>query len=231
VISAIIVGGVPFGLSLLAGVGGHQLVSAIGLSLLCLALAKDDAWVKGIATIALTFLAHSVLVIAFARQMPDTVQPLLPGAEDYWQKQVLWIESGQDPEYELSAWVPAHFMILLGTTLYSFTSFGVLAFYAGFQQVDMMNFYNARLMAHSISEPTALGFGWHFWSILRGLGYLFITFEVLSFSLQCCSGRELSAFKTRCTRWSIGLMLLLADGVVKFCMLEAVRLQLFSNLS
>lgn len=199
--------------------------------MLCLALAKDDAWVKGIGTIALTFLAHSVLVIAFTRQMPDTTGPLLPNAEDYWKKQVVWIETGQDPEYELSAWVPAHFMILFGTTLYSFTSFGALAFYAGFQQVDMMNFYNARLMAHSISEPTALGLGWHLWSLLRGVGYLFVTFEVISLSLQCCAGRELSPGRTRCTRWSIGLMLLLADGVVKFCMLEAVRMQLFSNLS
>ena len=122
-------------------------------------------------------------------------------------------------------------MILFGTTFYSYTSFGALAFYAGFQQVDMMNFYNARLMAQSVSEPMALGFGWHLWSILRGLGYLFITFEVISHSLQLCSGRELSARRSRCTRWSIGLMLLVADGVVKFATLEAVRLQLQSNFS
>ena len=170
VVAAVVVGGLPFVLSVFTGFGGHQLVSAIGLSLLCLALAKDDAGAKGIATIALTFLTHCIVVIALARQMPDTVGPLLPGAEEYWQKQVVWIETGQDPEYEPSAWVPAHFVILMGTALYSFTSFGALAFYSGFQQVDMMNFYNARLMAQSISEPMALGFGWHLWSILRGLG-------------------------------------------------------------
>ena len=156
--------------------------------------------------------------------------PLLPGAEDYWQKQRAWIESGEDPEYEVSAWVPAHLQLLGGSMLYSFTSFGVLTFHEGFFEVDLMNYYNAQLLMRSQSGPLALALGWHIWSVLRGIGYLFLTFEAVSLALAWVSGVAVASAAARRWRWGVGLSFILADGVAKYVALESVREGLFTNL-
>jgi hypothetical protein len=215
---------------LAVGCGGHQLVSAVALALVSLSCARHDAWIKGVAAIAVAFLAHCAVVVALANAAPKSAAPLLPDAEDYWHKQITWIETGEDPEYELSAWVPAHVQLLGGTVLFSFTSFGAIAFYEGFYEVDLMNYYSARLITHSSNQPLALLTGWHVWSLLRGIGYLFITFEVISLALQFFSGRAVSTRRARALRWTLGLSFILADGIVKALCLEPVREQLFRNL-
>lgn len=227
---AVAVGAGPFALSYASGVGGHQAASAIALAFLCLACARTDCWVKGIATIAIAFAAHSALVILVAQADPQRAVLLLPDADAYWQKQVTWIQTGWDPEYEWKEWIPAQTQLLGGTILFSFTSWGVTAFYEGFYEVDLMNYYNAQLLARSQHRPLALLLGWHIWSVLRGLGYLFITYEALSLSLQLFSGVTLSTRAARRCRWSVGLALIVADGVVKLQLLEPVREQLFMNL-
>lgn len=148
----------------------------------------------------------------------------------YWQKQITWIRTGRDPEYALSAWVPAHVQLLAGVVIFSFTSWGVIPFAQGFYEVDLMNYYNAKLAATSLNEPLAIATGWHIWSALRGVGYLFITFEVISLSLELVSGRKISTTGRRRMRWALGLGFLLADGLIKANILEATRLQLLSNL-
>lgn len=228
--AAVAAGTVPLLASLALRQGGHQLVSAVMLALLCLACVRDGTWIKGHAVIALAFVAHSMLVITVAYVQPAAVAPLLPDADDYWQKQIAWIETGSDPEYELAAWVPAHVQLLAAVVFLSFTSFGVIPFYEGFYEVDLMNFYNAQLIARSSNQTLALMTGWHVWSLLRGIGYLFVIYEVIAFSFEFFSGVTIATKKARRLRWAVGLAFILADGVVKATLLESVRAQLFSNL-
>lgn len=227
--AAIASGTIPFLISWQTGIPGHQILSAILLMLICIGLVRDDAWVRGLAAIALMFAAHSVLVIGVARFDPGA-GALLPGAEQYWRAQIDWIQTGKDPEHELRNWVPAHAQHLAGTVAFTYTSLGLLTFYRGLIEVDLMNYYNAQLLNHSVNKSLSLAYGWHIWSLLRGIGYVFIAFETISFSLQRLTCRLFAAWKIRRWRWLAGLAFLLADGVVKALLTPAIREQLFSNL-
>jgi hypothetical protein len=227
--ASIAAGTLPFLVSYATGAPGHQMVSALLLMMLCLACAREDDWVKGICVMALVYAAHCAVVIALAYADPSRVALILPGAESYWQKQIQWIQTGSDPEYKLSAWVPAHLMLLASAFLFGYTSLGGILFYEGFFEVDLMNFYNAQLMAQSSNHVLSLALGWHVWSWLRGLGYLFIAFEIISFSLGRMTGRG-QASRLRWQRLGIGLAFLISDGLVKVILLEPVREQMLFNL-
>jgi hypothetical protein len=77
----------------------------------------------------------------------------------------------------------------------------------------------------------ALAVGWHPWSLCRGLGYLFVTFEVANLSLGRLAGVPLSTPARRWRRWAAGITLLLLDGLLKFLLLEPVRRTLAANLA
>ncbi len=229
-VSALVIGGLPVALSIWTNVPGHQLISALLLSALCLGLARTDRWIAGISAITVAFVAHSLVVILLVPNDRAKVDRLFPRAGEYWDKQQVWIKSGEDPEYELKNWVPAHVTLFAGTTLFSFSSFGVVTFHDGFVQVDMMNYYNAMMARESKSAFRSFSFGWHIWSMLRGIGYVFITFEMISLALQVCSRRVISEWKTRRWRWLFGIVFLVMDGLIKAFALEAVRVRLFENL-
>jgi hypothetical protein len=229
-LAAVAVGVVPLTVAFLGGLPGQQLLSGILLAWLTLACVGRDAWVKGCALIVLAFLAHSATAIALAKEFPEAAAQVMPDGANYWNKQIHWIQTGQDPEYHWQAWVPAHLQLLGGASLFSFSSLGTVTFWQGFHEVDMMNYYDGRLMAASTNPWTTLGLGWHLWSLLRGLGFVFITLEVVSLAVVCFTGLKLSTFRTRVTRWSLGLGFLAADMVAKSLMTEPVRQKLFENL-
>ena len=227
--ASIAAGTLPFLVAYATRAPGQQLISALLLMMLCLACARRDDWRRGVSVLAVAYVAHCALVIALSYADPQRVAPLLPGAQDYWHKQIGWIQTGVDPEYKLSAWVPAHLQLLGGALLFSYTSLGSIIFYQGFYEVDLMNFYNAQLMAQSSNQALSLALGWHVWSWLRGLGYLFVAFEIISFSLRRMTGMGGDS-GLRWRRFAVGLAFLLADGLVKVIMLEPVREQMLFNL-
>jgi hypothetical protein len=120
--------------------------------------------------------------------------------------------------------------LLLGTTIFSFTSLGVITIHQGVYEVDLMNFYNAMLLHYSRSGWWSLLLGWHVWSMLRGIGYVVLTYEMISLSLQVFSGRRISTGSHRGLRWAIACTCLLGDATTKYLFLEAVRMRLFDNL-
>jgi hypothetical protein len=229
-LAAIALGALPLLLSGSLGVSGHEAISAAGLLLLCLACVREDAWKEGIAFILLAFLAHGAAAVALSSFDPSAAAKVMPGAEEYWRKQILWIRTGWDPECEPGAWIPAHLGQLGGGILYSYVSLGWITFFEGFRQVDWMNFYTARLMGCSRSPATALLLGWHVWSLVRGLGLAVITFEAVSLSLGRLTGRGLSTRRAHLGRWSAGLALLGADGLLKFLLIHAAQRGLLDNL-
>jgi hypothetical protein len=228
--AAIAAGVLPLALSRAFGMPGHEGVSAAALLLLCLACVRRDEPRKGIALLLLAFLAHSVAAIAIAEADPEGAARIMPGAAAYWERQRSWIRTGWDLEYEPGVWIPAHVGQLGGAVLYSYLSLGWITFFEGFREVDWMNFYSARLVDCSRSPGTALLLGWHVWSILRGLGFAVLSFEVLSLSLGRLTGRELSCRRDRVWRWSAGLALFVADALLKLLLVDAVRQGLHDNL-
>ena len=228
--SAVLVGGLPVAIAMVFRSSSHQLVTAIALMLLCLGLSWRDAWWTGVATIGIAFATHCGVAILLAYSHPAAAAEMLPDGADYWQKQQSWICTGVDVEYELSAWVPAHAQLLVGSTVFSFTSLGAVTFYHGMYEVDLMNYYTGQLLSHSRNRPWALVLGWHVWSVLRGLGYTIVSFELASLALQLFSQRQLVSWTRRGWRFALGLLFLLSDGIAKATLMETVRLQLFENL-
>src|SRR5262249_25128137 len=131
--------------------------------------------------------------------------------------------TGENPEYQLSHWVPAQAQLLVAVLLFAYTSFGGVVFWQGLHEVDLMNVYVGSLLRESADPFQAVLLGWHPWSVCRGLGYLLLTFEVASLSLARFTGRPLSSGRRRAWRWGLGLGFLALDGVLKATLMEAVR--------
>ncbi|MFH1861878.1 MAG: hypothetical protein ABH878_03605 [bacterium] len=231
IVAALIAGALPFLLSYLFSIPGHQLVSAFMLTYLCLGCLRSNSLFKGLGMIAATYLVHCLLVVLLAFSDPQGTAPLMPGASEYWDKQYSWITTGADPEYEIGNWLPAQAQLLAASVFYGYVSLGIIVFYEGFIEVDLMNYYNAQLMRCSVQELRAVQYGWHIWSILRGLGYVIITLEILSFSLQRLTRVRLSTTRLRLARLLVGLSFLGADCIVKWSTLPEVRTILFQNLN
>lgn len=227
---AVVVGALPLLVSVALGLPGHQVVSAVLLWLPFLACVRADRTGVGVGTIAVGFGTHSLLAIALSARRPEWVQDLLPGGPEYWAAQERWITTGQDPEYQPANWIPAHLGLLAAMVGLGYLSLGLLPFLQGFREVDLMNFYVGRLLSRSESSPAALLLGWHAWSLMRGVCYTLLVFEVASWSLTRLAGQETSTPARRRWRWGAGLAFFLLDGILKLFLLEPVRAGLAANL-
>lgn len=213
------------------GAAWHQLVSGTLLFLLLLPSLREDRLARGVATIGLTFLAHCALGIALSASDPVRAAACMPDGAEYWAKQQTWITTGEDPEYQVMTWLPAHLQLFGAMVGFSYLSLGLSCFWQGFYEVDLMNYYVGQLLTQSASAPTAVGFGWHMWSLTRGVCYSVLVFEVASWSLARLSGRELSTPRRRAARWGVAVGFFLLDCAIKLAMLESVRARLADNLA
>lgn len=224
-------GAVPVLLSEAARVPGHQLLAASLLCPLLLACVREDDERAGLGLLASAFLFHALAVFGWSFADPWDAEVFLPDAQAYWRKQHEWIVTGRDPEYAAAVWAPAHLLLAAASILYTYCSLGWITLVQGFQQTDLMNFYTAQLARGSAHPAWIAAVGWHLWSLLRGAGFLFITYEVLSRSLERMTGRRLSEPRARRRRWLLGLGLLLADAAAKACLMEPAREELLRNWS
>lgn len=208
-----------------AGLMGSLLIVPV----LIAAVSRDRFW-HGLAAVGAAFGTHSALAIAIVAHDPDSLVHVLTGGHAYWVQSRQWILTGVSREYELSWWLPAYFQLLSAMVFFTYTSMGLVTLWQGFYEVDLMNFYVGQLVAHSHSPWVAVAVGWHPWSVCRGLGYLLLTYEVVSLSLERLTGTPLSTAARRRLRWGLGLSFLVADGLVKYFFLETVRGVLHTNL-
>lgn len=228
--TAIVIGVGPLVVSVVLGIPGQQWVSAVLLAIVTLGMVAEDRWKSGVVLMGLAFLSHCVTAVTLVSRAPEASSVVMPDAAAYWDKQRHWIETGEDPEYQLSAWVPAHAQLAIGATIYTASSLGALTFAQGFYEVDLMNFYLGQLIRNAEHPGVAALTGWHPWSQLRGVGFLFLTFEVISASFAWWTERAVSTWRLRGWRWGLGIGFLLSDGIVKLLFLELVRLQLHEVL-
>jgi hypothetical protein len=204
--------------------------TAVMATVLLLAAVASDSVARGLGMLAAVFLAHNAVAIALVSRDPGGMANIMLGGEAYWRQSHEWIVTGFSPEYDLRWWVPAHFQLLASMIVFTYSSLGLVTLCQGSYEVDLMNFYVGQLITHSQNPWLAVGLGWHPWSVCRGIGYLFLTFEIASLSFEHVTGVRLSTRRRRVARWSAGLGFLLIDGIVKFFFLDTVRGLLASNL-
>jgi hypothetical protein len=225
-----LVGALPLLPDVVFGVSFSHFLTAILLLPLLAAAVAHDAIGRGLGVVAAAFLAHSALTIALFAAASDRLATQFPPGAAYWTQTHDWLVTGVSPEYELGHWVPAHAQLLAAVLLFTYTSLGFVVFWQGLYEVDLMNGYVSQLLLHARDPWTVLALGWHPWSVCRGVGYLFLTFEVASLSLSRLTGVPLSTPARRRRRWLVGLGFLALDGVVKFFWLDPVRRALAANL-
>ena len=171
----------------------------------------------------LVLLIHSGLVILWTALDPELMVHVTPSGAAYWEESREWILTGENPEYELQSWLPAHLQLLGGVVILNVLTLGGATLVGGIEQIDMMNYYVGQLLTHSSAPLVSATLGWHPWSVCRGIGYLFITFETVSLSLGQLAGQNFSKLPTRQLRWGIGLSFIVLDGIVKWSCMEHVR--------
>lgn len=208
----------------------HRWVTGALLMPPLVAAAAGDRPGRGLGLLLAAFAAHNALVIALAAHDPAGLAPLCSGGADYWQRSRDWIVTGVSEEYDLRWWVPAHFQLVGVMIVFTYLSLGLAPLWQGVYEVDLMNYYVGQLVAHCDAPGPGLVLGWHPWSVCRGIGFLFLTYEVVSLSLARLSGERLSTPRGRCWRWGLGLSFLLADGLIKYSCMEPVRQVLASHL-
>jgi hypothetical protein len=227
-IAAAAVGVVPLLLLAPFGTSAHQSLSAFLLFVLVLGAVAARRTREAVATLLIAFACHCVLAIAFARLWPQLASACFPGGADYWTKNLRWIRTGEDPEYLLGNWVPAHVQLALAMLALGFLSLGLIPMLQGFHEVDLMNYYVGQLLSVSGDAPTSLLLGWHPWSWVRGLAYGVMVGVTARYSFDRLVGRP-PCFPSR--GLAVGCGLLLLDGLVKLASLDPVRTHLAANLT
>jgi hypothetical protein len=226
----LVLGTVPLLLDFWLGFSSHRLVTGLLVTPLLLAAVARDWQGRGIVLLLVTFAAHNVLTILLAAFYPNGLAPVCPDGAAYWEESRTWILTGESQKYDLGWWLPAHFQWLGVMVVFTYTSLGLVPVWRGLYEVDLMNFYVGRLLAHSDAPAVILALGWHPWSLCRGVGYLFLTYEIASLSLARLTSVSLSSWRRRLGRWLIGLTFLMLDGLLKYLCLEPVRQVLAGHL-
>jgi hypothetical protein len=229
-LAGVLIGGLPLLTEYLIGWPFARLVTAVLLTPILVAAVVEDSLSRALAAMGGAFAAHSLAVILLAANDPEAIQRTLPQAEAYWQESHAWITTGVSKEYDVRWWLPAHGQWFAAVTAFTYLSLGLTTFWQGLFEMDLMNYYVGRLLAHSGNPWLVLALGWHPWSVCRGIGYLFITFEVASLSCERLTATPLSNRKRRLARWLIGLSFLAMDCVLKFTLLEPIRCVLADNI-
>jgi hypothetical protein len=208
----------------------HTATALLGLPLLLAAAARDRLH-PGLTCLAIVFLVHSATVIGLAALDPDRLAAVFPDGRDYWEETQHWIATGESVRYDLGWWAPVHVQLTVVMLLWGYLSLGLVPLLQGLHEIDLMNFYVGRLLAQAPAPGAGLLLAWHPWSLCRGVGFLFLTYEVASFSLARLTGEPLSPWRRRRLRWLGGLGFLLLDAVVKWLASDAVRQVLAGQLA
>ena len=199
-IACVLIGCLPVGASVLLKTPVDRPLTALTLTPLLIAAARRDSVFLGLGVMAVVFVSHCAAMIWVTAKTPQVLGSIFPDGAEYWVESRHWIVTGQNPEYELKTWVPAHFLLAVSGALLTYASLGFVLIWEGLFQVDLMNVYVGNLVTQSESVPLALALGWHPWSVCRGVGFLLIGYEVCSFSLDRLIGIPLSTRRRRSAR-------------------------------
>jgi hypothetical protein len=219
----------PVALDWWIGLAVSQTITAVCCVPLLLAAVSRDRYYPALPCLCLAVFGHSAAYISLAALDPEGITRVFPPGIEYWEETRHWIETGESKVYDVGAWVPSHLQLAVVMVLWCYLSLGLVPLAQGLYQLDLMNVYVGRLLASAEPGPGLL-FAWHPWSICRGIGFLFLTYELTSLSFARLTGERLSTPRKRWHRWQLGLGFLFLDGAIKLFCLEPVRRVLAAHL-
>lgn len=225
----LLIGALPPILGYIVGSTFHQPLTGILLAPLFWGCVCEDRVIRALLVLALALGAHSAVAIYLSITDPPGAAATLSGSQAYWEQARQWIRTGSDSDYQLANWLPQHLLLFVMVLLAGALSFGVLPFAVGVQQVDLMNYYVGRMVAQSDHPALTLLLGWHFWSLLRGIGYAVLLFVTAGWMIELLTGRRASTRRSHCYRLVIAVMFLVGDGFAKLFFSSVIREQLIST--
>ncbi len=220
---ALLVGALPVFLDHFTGFYANRWLTPILVLPILLAAVVRDSSLHAFVVLGGMLWAHCASMIALAMWAPDQWKSIFPPGAEYWEVTRHWVDTGESEEYQLSYWVPGHIQLAVAVVFYTYCSLGLITLWQGFHEVDLMNLYVSQMWLHSDYSLGVLCLAWHPWSVCRGIGFVFLTYELVSWSFQHMTGTQLSCFRSRLARWVLGIGFLLLDMGVKYVMLEPVR--------
>lgn len=229
-IIALIIGVFPITVGYAIGSTFHQILMGLLLMPLFWLCVFHDRLTTAIFFVVVTVASHSAVVIMLSACDPTGASKALSGSQPYWEETLQWLTTGDSYRYQTANWLPEHLRLYCTVCVSSFLTLGVFPFLIGIEQVDLMNFYVGRLAAQSDGIFNPLAFGWHPWSLQRGLSYIILVFVTTSWALQRVTKQEITRPTRHVMRLAISMVLAFADVLTKMWLAPVIRHILYVGL-
>lgn len=220
---ATIVGAVPVVMDHLSGYHISRWLTPILILPLLLGSVVRDSCLYAFMVLGGMLVAHCLTMIGLSTLAPEHWAEIFPPGYQYWEVTKQWVVTGKSQEYQLDYWVPGHIQLALAMVFYTYCSLGLITLWHGLHEVDLMNLYVTQMWLHSDGSFGVVAFAWHPWSVCRGVGFVLVTYELVSLSFQHLTRTRLSNRQARLKRWGLGIGFLLLDMLMKYMLLESVR--------
>ena len=151
---------------------------------------------------------------------PDRGRDVLWQASSYWEEMRTWLVTGVGTEGDPSKWILVHLRNLVILLVLAFP-LGILALVMGVLQLNFMNFYVAGCLRSSDNVLLALPVAWHFWSVVRVVGYIVLASTMFELFLKLF--RAPARWRAIWGGFTWGIILIIIDGLMKWQFAESVR--------
>jgi hypothetical protein len=185
-------------------------------------LARGRLW-DGILDMLLWAIWESLTMIALCYLYPDRAQHVIWNASNYWNDMRGWIASGSGTEADPARWLPLQGVHLIALVVAAFI-FGLPALVMGTFLLNYMNFYVAQCMMASREPLLTMAVAWHFWSVIRVVGYIMIASAIYQLELLSLQAKRARIILTAVVgALSVGFLLVILDALLKWQYTGVVR--------
>ncbi|MCX6645804.1 MAG: hypothetical protein NTY09_05535 [bacterium] len=186
---------------------------------------KRGRLADGILDMFLWAIWESIIMISMCYLYPRESEKLIWHASLYWDTMRTWIATGSGPEGNPILYIPIHVQHLLAVSVGAIL-LGLPALMLGVFQLNYMNYYVAQCMLLSGNPLLVLPIAWHFWSVLRVMGFITIASSLFQWVLK--GFRAPANAKSILSGIVVGLILVIADLILKGVFAEQTRFLLKS---
>lgn len=186
---------------------------------------KRGRLVDGILDMFLWAIWESIIMITMCYLYPRESEKLIWHASLYWDTMSHWIATGIGPEANPLVFIGLHLRNLLLVAVGGIV-LGLPALMFGVFQLNYMNYYVAQCMALSDNALLTLPIAWHFYSVIRVMGFITIASSLFQWTLT--GFRAPARPRTIWTGIIVGLILVVADIILKGIYAGDIRILLKS---
>ncbi|GAG22329.1 unnamed protein product, partial [marine sediment metagenome] len=204
----------------LADLAMNGIIAVFPWIVLILHLVRGRIW-DGILDMMLWAIWECFIMLILCYLYPDRAESVIWHASAYWEDMSQWLYYGEGTEGNPSAWLPIH-LTHLGVIHVGAFILGLPALILGTMQLNYMNFYVAKVLLASDNPLLTLPVAWHFWSIIRVIGYITIATAMFQLFMKLVF-RVPGRLGHFWLAWISGMVLVVLDGVLKWQLADTVR--------